>query len=96
MAYGFDISDNNVVQPNKKIIKPVNIIDTQNPPDSGGGNRTDTDYSDPNRSWTSDEVIPNLDLSEDAKDSFIDSLPEKQKPFAYLGLGFLAYYLFLS
>jgi len=96
MGFGFDISDNNVVQPNKKVIEPVNIVDTTNPPDSGGGNRTDTDYSDPNRSWTTEDVIPNIGLMEDAKGDFLESLPEKQKPFAYLGIGVLAYYLFLS
>ena len=96
MRIGFDINRDDVVSSTKNTVEPLNIVDTENAPDIGGGNRTDSDYMNPNRSWTSEEVIPNIDLSKDAKKSFIESLPEDKKPYAYLGIGALIYYLFLS
>ena len=90
MGFGFDISDNNVVQPNKKVIEPVNIVDTQNPPDSGGGNRTDSDSLPPDVDYTDwRNVIPNYTLSEDAKEEFIENIPKPN--YTFLGLGVLAY-----
>lgn len=92
MGFGFDISNNNVVQPNKKIIEPVNIVDTQNTPDSGGGNRTDSDSLPPDIDYTDwKNVIPNYTLSEKAKEEWIENNPLNNKNFMFLGLGVLAY-----
>jgi hypothetical protein len=92
MGFGFDISDNNVVQPNKKIIEPVNIVDTTNPPDSGGGNRTDTDDSVPIVDYTDwKNVIPNYTLSQEAKEEWIENNPLPNKNYMFLGFAVLTY-----
>ena len=95
MSFGFDINGNNVVSSTKDNMEPSNFVDGYNPPDDSSGRIEDPIPPD-STSWTTDEVIPNIKLSEDAKKSFLDSLPEDKKPFAYLGIAALAYYLFLS
>jgi|TARA_A100001011_G_C14310271_1_gene845222 hypothetical protein len=100
MDIGFDLGGDNVVPSTKKVVEPTNFVDGYNPPDSAGGSDNTGRINDPvppdTTSWTSDDYIPNIELSEKAKQSFIDNLPEDKKPLAYLGIGVLAYYLFFS
>lgn len=94
MAIGFDIYNNGVVSSTKNVVEPANIVDGYNPPDSSGGG--DDPVPPDSTSWTTEDVIPNIELSENAKQDFLDSLPDDKKPYAYLGIGALLYYLFLS
>ena len=97
MAIGFDINNDGMVPPSKNVVEPTNFVDQYDDGDSsaGGGNQ---DGPAPNQSWSNyaEDVIPNIELSENAKKNFLDNLPEDKKPYAYLGIGALIYYLFLS
>lgn len=95
MAIGFDINDDGMVSSTKNVVEPTNFVDGYNPPDSSGG-RVEDPVPPDSTSWTTEDVIPNIELSEKAKQSFLDNLPEDKKPYAYLGIGALLYYLFLS
>ena len=95
MAIGFDINDNGMVSSTKNVVEPSNFVDGYNPPDSSGG-KVEDPVPPNSTSWTTEDVIPNIELSENAKKNFLDNLPEDKKPYAYLGIGALIYYLFLS
>lgn len=95
MSFGFDINGDNVVSSTKNVVEPTSFVDGYNPPDSSGG-RVDDPIPPDSTSWTTEDVIPNIELSEKAKQNFLDNLPEDKKPYAYLGIGVLLYYLFLS
>lgn len=95
MAIGFDINNDRMVSSTKNVVETTNFVDGYNPPDSSGG-RVEDPVPPDSTSWTTEDIIPNIELSEEAKQSFLDNLPEDKKPYAYLGIGALLYYLFLS
>lgn len=96
MDIGFDISNNNVVKPIKKVIEPLNIVDTRNPPDSGGGNENnpnDNNEVDYDQDWSDwRNVIPNYNINLEAKEKYLAGL-EKPTNLKFLSLGVLAYFL---
>lgn len=85
-----------MVSSTDNIVEPSNIVDGYNPPDSSGGGDETGPVPPNSTSWTTEDIIPNIELSESAKQDFLDNLPEDKKPYAYLGIGALLYYLFLS
>lgn len=98
MAIGFDIYDDGMVSSTKNVVEPTNFQDQYDDSEGSGAGGGNQDDPAPNQSWSDyvDEVIPNIELSKNAKQDFIDNLPENKKPYAYLGIGALIYYLFLS
>ena len=99
MSFGFDITNNIIESPPKKVKEPVNFVDGENPPDNASGNDNTERINDPvppdTSNWTNEDYIPHIELARDAKNKYLDSLPNKQKnQFVYLGFGVLIYYLF--